>query len=79
MRALTIRIPDALYRELKKYAAAHRRSINSEVIVCIERSLRSRKVNPEEFLARANTLTKRLKVPWMTDARLRKAKNSGRP
>ena len=79
MRTLTIRIADALYRQLKESAATHRLSIGSEVIVCIERSLRSRRMNPEEFLARADALRKRLRVPRVTEAFLRRAKNAGRP
>ena len=37
MATLTIKgLPDALYRRLKKHAAEERRSINSQVIVCLE-------------------------------------------
>ena len=31
-------IPDDVYEHLDQSAAAHRRSINSEVIVCLERT-----------------------------------------
>ena len=40
MPSLTIKnIPDELYVELKHTAEQHHRSINSEVIVCLEQSL----------------------------------------
>ena len=40
MATLTIKnLPDALYAELKARAAAHRRSINSEAILAVERAL----------------------------------------
>ncbi|MEA3441264.1 MAG: Arc family DNA-binding protein, partial [Chloroflexota bacterium] len=38
MPTLTVKnIPDDLYAQLKRYAAMNRRSLNSEIIVCIER------------------------------------------
>jgi plasmid stability protein len=37
-------IPDEVYVKLKKRAEAHRRSMNNEIIVCLEKM-----VNPEEL------------------------------
>ncbi len=37
-------IPDEVYLKLKKRAEAHRRSINNEIIICLEKM-----VNPEEL------------------------------
>ncbi len=48
--------PPDLYRRLKQSAQASRRSINSEVIVCIEKAVRSRRIYPEAILARAREL-----------------------
>jgi plasmid stability protein len=40
MPALTIKgLPDRLYRSLKRQAQVHRRSLNGEIIVCLERSV----------------------------------------
>lgn len=40
MPALTIKgMPDPLYRRLKKRAAEHRRSLNSEILFCLERAV----------------------------------------
>ena len=40
MATITVKdIPDDLYEELKRCAAAHHRSINREVIHCIEQSV----------------------------------------
>ena len=51
MPALTIKnIPDELYNDLKLSAEQHHRSINSEVIVCLKRTLQSGKINPEDKL-----------------------------
>jgi len=45
MRTITVKnIPLELYERLKMSATENRRSINSEIIVCIERGVHSRKV-----------------------------------
>lgn len=80
MPTLTIKsIPDELYRSLKRNATEHRRSINSEVIVCLERSLKGRRVDPEAVLARAEKLRRRLSLPPLNDRLLRAARSRGRP
>lgn len=49
-------IPDTLYERLKAAAAAHRRSMNSEAIVCLEAALMPTKLPANERLARARKL-----------------------
>lgn len=49
-------IPDEIYERLKASAAAHRRSLNREAIVCLESVLLPERIAPEERLARARTL-----------------------
>lgn len=49
-------IPDDVYDRLKLSAAAHRRSMNSEAIVCLEAALLPAKLAPTERLARARAL-----------------------
>jgi plasmid stability protein len=54
---LTVKnIPDDVYRRLKVSAATHRRSLNSEAIVCLESVLLPGRVTPGERLARAREL-----------------------
>ncbi len=53
-------IPDDLYVRLKEAAQAHRRSLNNEVIVCLESILLPQKVTVDERLARARQLRKTL-------------------
>ena len=80
MPTITIKnIPDDLYEDLKQTANLHRRSINNEVIYCIEQTVHSRQIDPEEYLHRVESLRKRIKVPPLTDALLRQAKEEGRP
>jgi plasmid stability protein len=49
-------IPDDVYERLKASAEAHRRSLNSEAIVCLESVLLPGKLPPAERLARARAL-----------------------
>lgn len=79
MATVTIKnIPDELYERLKESAAQHRRSLNSEVIVCIEKALGSTQIDPEAFLASARALRRSMPEIFVTDEDLRIAKNEGR-
>ncbi|MEF8770729.1 MAG: Arc family DNA-binding protein [Candidatus Accumulibacter phosphatis] len=49
-------IPDAVYERLKAAAEKHRRSMNSEAIVCLEAVLVPTTVTPGERLARAREM-----------------------
>jgi plasmid stability protein len=80
MATLTIKnIPDDLYEKLKFSAEANRRSINSEVIVLIERAFRSHKPSPEEIQERARRLREMTAHCYLTEEELNRAKNEGRP
>ncbi len=49
-------IPDAVYDRLKASAEMHRRSMNSEAIVCLEAALLPAKMTTGERLTRAREL-----------------------
>jgi len=49
-------IPDEVYQRLKASAQTHRRSLNSEAIVCLESVLVPGRVAVSERLARARAL-----------------------
>ena len=49
-------IPDDVYQRLKASAETHRRSLNSEAIVCLEATLLPGRMEPGERLARARAL-----------------------
>lgn len=55
-------IPDALYDRLKLAAEMHRRSLNSEAIVCLESVLLPTRMMPSERIARARELRAALPV-----------------
>jgi antitoxin FitA len=79
MATLTIKnIPDALYEQLKQSAARHRRSLNSEVIVCLEKVLGSSSVDSTTFLTGIRALRKNISTVFVTEADLRVAKDEGR-
>lgn len=80
MPTLTIKgLPDAIYRRLKERAEAHRSSLNREVIACLEQATTLPVVDPQTWLADATHLRAKLALPPLTEARLRRAKNAGRP
>jgi plasmid stability protein len=80
MAAITIKgIPDALYRRLKKAAERHRRSLNSEAIVCLEHSLSLERPDAKELVADLRRWHRRVgDEAHLTDAFLHKARNEGR-
>jgi len=59
--SLTLKnIPDDVYERLKASAQRNHRSLNSEVVVCLETVLLPAKVSPEERLSRARMLRRSL-------------------
>lgn len=79
MPTITVKnIPPDLYELLKGSAQANRRSINSEIITCLENTLRSRRVDPNEFLTRIDALQQRISLPPLTDEILQRGKEFGR-
>lgn len=72
-------IPDAVYERLKASAGAHRRSLNSEVLVCLEAQLLPERVPVADRLARARTLRETLPPRAFSTARTDAFKRAGRP
>jgi plasmid stability protein len=80
MPALTIKnIPDTLYQQLKTAAELHRRSINSEVIICLEKTLAATKITPADRLSRIEQLRASIKANSITSEDIDEAINNGRP
>lgn len=72
-------IPDPVYLRLKEAANAHHRSLNSEVIACLERILLPSRVNPEECLARARQLRQGLTAGEFKPEEIAEVIRQGRP
>ncbi len=80
MATITLKnIPDDLYDQIKQSARTNRRSINSEIITCIEQTLRGRKIDPEKVLAAARALRRKTTGYLFTEKDITQVKNSGRP
>jgi len=72
-------IPDDVYARLKLAAEEHRRSLNSEAIVCLETVLMPAKMAPRERLARARRLREALGATNFHADDIDAQKRAGRP
>jgi plasmid stability protein len=72
-------IPDAVYERLKSSAELHRRSLNSEVIVCLETVLLPSTVPATERLARVREIRALFAGQKFLPAEIDAAKRAGRP
>lgn len=80
MTALTIKnIPEALYDELKRTAKAHRRSINSEVLVLLEEKLLPKRQTPDEWLTAVRNIRANIPAEAVSEDDIDTAINDGRP
>jgi len=71
-------IPPELYERLKQSAKANRRSINSEIIVCIERAMGTRQARPQEIVASARQLREKTARYLINDDEFTRLKSEGR-
>jgi len=79
MPALTIKnIPNELYDHLKASAQAHRRSINSELIHCLEETLMPSRPDSADVIAAARALRAQVKAKRLSAKDISAAKNEGR-
>jgi plasmid stability protein len=79
MATLTIKnVPDRLVRRLKAQATSHRRSLNLEVIACLESAVQSVPVDPEALLATARAIRVTPVGLKLTDKLLKEMKSHGR-
>ena len=80
MPTITLKnISDSLYTILKTAARVHRRSLNSEILYCVERTLGTYKINASEHIETARKLREKTAQYQVTDQELSDAKNAGRP
>jgi len=79
MATVTVKnIPDELYERLKSVAEINRRSINSEIIMCIENTVISRRFNLNEVLENARRLRRLTAGHPISDEEFTRAKADGR-
>lgn len=79
MVAITLKnIPEPLYEKLKQNAALNRRSLNCEIIVCLEQAVSTPRLKRAEVLARVRTLRQKTTAHSLTQTELLQAKTEGR-
>ncbi len=79
MATITVKnIPDELYERLKSVAKINRRSLNSEIIVCIENAVASRRIEVDNMLAKARRLRQFTAENPIGEAEFNLAKSDGR-
>jgi len=79
MATLTVKnIPDDLYREIKKKAKFHRRSLNSEIIHCLEYISGKEAVDVDSLIEKAGQLRKKVSGR-LTEKEVNVLKRAGRP
>ena len=71
-------IPDDVYARLKRSAEIHRRSLNSEALMCFETVLFPTRIAPSERLARARELREPLLQTKFLALDIDKLKREGR-
>ncbi|MDZ4673056.1 MAG: Arc family DNA-binding protein [Gemmatimonadota bacterium] len=79
MPTLTIKgLPDPIYERLKAQANAHRRSLNGEIIACLERAVSATRFDPGNWLAEVRAFRDSLTLEPLTGRELREARRAGR-
>lgn len=81
MPSLTIkRLPEGIYASLKMAAEKNRRSLNSEVIVSLQRGLAGSRPPKDEVIDSLRQWHKKLaRLPRLTAAEVNRARREGRP
>ena len=79
MATLTVKnIPDPLYKMLKRQAARRHRSLNQEIISCLEQAAALHEVDPQAILWQARALRQLYTGTPLTEERLNRLKRAGR-
>jgi plasmid stability protein len=72
-------IPDDIYASLRASASTHHRSLNSEIIACLERVLMPRRIGAEERIERAQQLRAATRPASFSRRQIARAIRQGRP
>ncbi|WP_020403212.1 FitA-like ribbon-helix-helix domain-containing protein [Gracilimonas tropica] len=79
MPSITVKnIPKDIYDRVREQANAHHRSINSEIIACLEIAVKPQKVSAEDILQEARRLRNNAKGS-LSSEEIESAINQGRP
>jgi antitoxin FitA len=79
MHTITVRnVPDEIYQKIKQSAEISHRSINKEIIACIERAIGSHQIDPDLILSKARKSRAKTASFKISDEEITGAKNTGR-
>ncbi len=79
MPSITVKnIPEPIYQKLRNRAKAQHRSINSEIIACLEHSTVSNRIDPDEILRQARRMRQDAKGSLSAE-QIQQAIDQGRP
>ncbi|MTI89679.1 MAG: Arc family DNA-binding protein [Balneolaceae bacterium] len=79
MPSITVKnIPEEIYNRVREQAKAHHRSINSEIIACLERTVKPQQLSSDDILHEARRLLKKVKGN-LSSEEIESAINQGRP
>lgn len=79
MPSITVKnIPEEIYNKVREQAEAHHRSINSEIIACLEQTVQARTISDDQILKEARRLRKKAKGS-LSNREIEDTINQGRP
>lgn len=79
MATITVKnIPENIYQDLKRLAKLRHRSVNNEIIVCIEKALGKNEQDPEKIRTKIREFHKKVKGQ-LTLEEIQKSIDEGRP
>jgi antitoxin FitA len=79
MPSITVKnIPEPIYNKLKQQAEAQHRSMNSEIIACLERYVEPNRVSSDEILRQARMMRKKVRGSLSAEE-IQGAIDQGRP
>jgi antitoxin FitA len=79
MPSITVKnIPEPIYKKLKQQAEAQHRSMNSEIIACLEQYVEPKRVSPDEILRQARMMRRKVKGSLSAEE-IQDAIDQGRP
>lgn len=79
MPSITVKnIPEDIYDRVREQAKTHHRSINSEIIACLEKSVTSQRISKDDILQEARRLRKKAKDS-LSSEEIESAIKKGRP
>lgn len=72
-------LPREIHRRLKERARLNHRSLNSELIACLQDAVMPRRIDPDEAAERIRALRARFRGPPLQDDEIARLKSERRP